>query len=107
MKDAATGNASESNPGTDWEKLRSMSDEDIHAAILSDPDAKPTDEEFWKTADVVLPRRKEVVTLRLDADVLEWFRRERGYQTRINAILQAYMKAHSAEPSDQHKSLER
>lgn len=31
---------------------------------------------------------------RLDADLLRWFRRERGYQTRINAILRAYMQAH-------------
>lgn len=99
MKDAATGNVSEPNLGTDWDKLRSMSDKYIHEAIVSDPEANPTDEDFWKTADVVLPRRKEVVTLRLDAEVLEWFRRERGYQTRINAILQSYMKAHSAESS--------
>jgi len=32
--------------------------------------------------------------MRLDADLLRWFRRERGYQTRINAILRAYMQAH-------------
>jgi len=32
--------------------------------------------------------------MRLDADLLHWFRRERGYQTRINAILRAYMQAH-------------
>jgi uncharacterized protein (DUF4415 family) len=35
--------------------------------------------------------------MRLDADVLRWFRRQRGYQTRINAILRAYMSAHAAE----------
>jgi hypothetical protein len=34
--------------------------------------------------------------MRLDADLLAWFRRERGYQTRINAILRAYMKAHAS-----------
>jgi uncharacterized protein (DUF4415 family) len=52
---------------------------------------RPTDEEFWKTARVVLPTPKEIVTMRLDADLLRWFRRERGYQTRINAILRAYI----------------
>jgi uncharacterized protein (DUF4415 family) len=61
------------------------------------PDAKPTDEPFWKDARVVMPRRKETVTIRLDADLLQWFRSERGYQTRINAILRAYMKAHVAD----------
>jgi uncharacterized protein (DUF4415 family) len=43
---------------------------------------------------VVLPTPKEAVTMRLDADLLRWFRRDRGYQTRINAILRAYMQAH-------------
>jgi uncharacterized protein (DUF4415 family) len=56
---------------------------------------KPTDEGFWKTAHVVMPQPKQTVTMRLDADLLAWFRRQRGYQTRINAILRAYMNAHS------------
>jgi uncharacterized protein (DUF4415 family) len=68
-----------------------MTDEEVHAAIIDDPDAKPTDEAFWKDARVVMPRRKATVTMRLDADLLQWFRSERGYQTRINAILRAYM----------------
>jgi len=39
--------------------------------------------------------RKAQLTLRLDRDVLGWFRRQgRGYQTRINAILKAYKDAH-------------
>jgi len=71
-----------------------MTDEEVHAAILEDPDIHPTDENFWKDAHVVMPKPKEVVTMRLDADLLAWFRRERGYQTRINAILRAYMNAH-------------
>lgn len=95
MKDATTGKRSRVAEGdTDWEKLHSMSDAEVHAAIESDPDAHPTDEEFWKDAEVVFPQRKQVVTMRIDADVLEWFRREPGYQTRINAILRTYMKAH-------------
>jgi uncharacterized protein (DUF4415 family) len=40
-------------------------------------------------------KRKQQVTLRLDADVLDWFRaRGRGYQTQINALLRAYVEAH-------------
>jgi len=34
--------------------------------------------------------------MRLDSDLLKWFRRQRGYQTRINAILRAYMTAHTS-----------
>jgi uncharacterized protein (DUF4415 family) len=74
-----------------------MDDAEIRKGIASDPDAHATDAEFWKNAKVILPVRKEIVTMRLDADVLRWFRRQRGYQTRINAILRAYMSAHAAE----------
>jgi uncharacterized protein (DUF4415 family) len=94
MSDDPSGTTSKTEHKTDWLRLRSMTDEEIHAAIIDDPDAKPTDEDFWKDARLVMPRRKETVTMRLDADLLEWFRRERGYQTRINAILRAYMNAH-------------
>lgn len=41
--------------------------------------------------------RSSIVTMRLDTDLLRGFRQQRGYQTRINAILRAYMEAnHSA-----------
>jgi uncharacterized protein (DUF4415 family) len=96
MKSATSGKISKTKRGTDWNRLRSLSDAEIRRGIESDPDVHATDEEFWKNAKVVLPRRKEVVTMRLDADLLEWFRQQEGYQTRINAILRAYMKAHAA-----------
>ena len=72
-----------------------MSAAEIRGNIESDPDVRGTDESFWKGAKVVLLRRKKVVTMRLDADLLDWFRRHRGYQTRINAILRAYMNANT------------
>jgi uncharacterized protein (DUF4415 family) len=95
-KGATSGKTSKTSGGTDWKRLRRLSDAEIRKGIEADPDARPTDEEFWKSAKVVLPRRKAVVTMRLDADLLEWFRQREGYQTRINAILRAYMKANSA-----------
>jgi len=84
------------NTGTDWRRLRRASAASIHRGIEADPDARATDEEFWKHAKVVMPAPKEIVTMRLDADLLRWFRRRRGYQTRINAILRAYMKGHDS-----------
>src|SRR5215471_19226498 len=99
MNDDTSGTTSKTDPKTNWRRLRSMTDEEIHAAIIEDPDAKATDEGFWKEARIVMPRRKETVTMRLDADLLEWFRRERGYQTRINAILRAYMNARLGDRS--------
>jgi uncharacterized protein (DUF4415 family) len=86
-----------SNPkhaaGTDWSRLRRMSAATLRKGINSDPDARPTDAAFWKSAKVVMPTPKEIVTMRLDADLLHWFRQQPGYQTRINAILRAYMQA--------------
>jgi uncharacterized protein (DUF4415 family) len=82
--------------GTDWGKLRRLSVVAIRKGIAADPDAHATDEKFWKTAKVVMPTSKEIVTMRLDSDLLRWLRQERGYQTRINAILRAYMHAQEA-----------
>ena len=52
-------------------------------------------EEFWKNAKVVPPRDpKEQLTIRFDADVVNWFRaRGKGYQTHMNAVLRAYVDA--------------
>jgi uncharacterized protein (DUF4415 family) len=94
MSDVRTGEASTSESGTDWERLCQMSDAEVHESIMADPDVTPTDEEFWASAEVVLPQRKPTVTIRLDADVLEWLKSQgKGYQTRINSILRAYMNA--------------
>ena len=84
-----------SKPKTDWDELDTLTDEQVRAGIEADSDAHPTDEAFWKTAKIVMPQSKETMTIRIDADVLEWFRKQgRGYQTRINAILRSYMRAH-------------
>ncbi len=93
MKDRHTGKASASSTTTDWERLRTRSDKTIRRALTSDPDVRPTDEDFWRTAKVVLPQPKKTVTIRLDADLLGWFRKQKGYQTRINAVLRTYMEA--------------
>jgi uncharacterized protein (DUF4415 family) len=82
---------------TNWNKLRRMTPAQIRRGILADPEAHPTDKAFWKNAKVVMPVPKEIVTMRLDADLLRWFRQQRGYQTRINAILRAYMNAQHVE----------
>ena len=78
---------------TNWKRLRSLGDREIRKAIEKDPDVRPPDAKFWKKAKVVLPQTKQTVTMRLDADLLIWLRRQKGYQTRINAILRTYMEA--------------
>ena len=47
--------------------------------------------------------RKNQVTLRIDEDVLTWFKKQgKGYQTRINALLKAYKDAHQANSSKEN-----
>jgi uncharacterized protein (DUF4415 family) len=82
------------NSQTDWQRLDAMSDEEID---LSDcPEVTP--EQFAKAVvrrGLPAAKSKEQVTLRIDSDVLEWFKsRGRGYQTQINTLLRAYMEAH-------------
>jgi uncharacterized protein (DUF4415 family) len=79
---------------SDMDRLRRMRDEDIDLSDI--PETTP---EMFARAVVrkgLKPvERKKQVTLRLDADVLDWFRASgRGYQTQINALLRAYVEAH-------------
>jgi uncharacterized protein (DUF4415 family) len=71
-----------------------MRDEDIDYSDIP----KITPEMFArgvvKKGGVVIRRVKQPVTLRVEADVLDWFRaRGKGYQTEMNAVLEAYVKA--------------
>ena len=93
MKEQPIGKASDKGVVTDWKRLGALSDREIRKGIKTDPDAHPTDLDFWKQAKVVLPRAKQTVTIRLDADLLDWLRSQKGYQTRINAVLRTYMEA--------------
>src|SRR5437870_803611 len=93
MKEKRTGITS-AKEGSDWKRVRTLTDSQIRRAIETDFEARPTDSDFWKTAQVIMPKAKETITIRLDADLLEWLRRQKGYQTRINAVLRSYMQAH-------------
>lgn len=60
------------------------------------PDAPEYDlpDEFWEKAEVVYPERKTPVSLRLEPDVLEWFKAQGpGHLTRMQAVLRAYVEA--------------
>jgi uncharacterized protein (DUF4415 family) len=74
-----------------------MRDEDIDFSDIPET----TDEQFARMVvrkGLGDARTKEQVTLRLDADVLAWFRGlGKGYQTQINSLLRAYMDAHAAD----------
>ena len=79
---------------TDWRRVARMSEAELAAAAAADPDAPPTDPAFWKDARLVMPETKVRVSLRIDRDVVDWFKSHgRGYQSRINAVLRSYMNA--------------
>jgi len=62
-------------------------------ARTSPPELADLPADFWDDAELVLPEPKQAVSLRLDREVLEWFRRGGPrYQTRMNAVLRAYVE---------------
>jgi len=74
---------------TDWERLK----RDEAAGIEPEPDENEFEVD-WSRARLVIPEPKTAVSIRLDPDVLAFFKAQgKGYQTRINAVLRAYMEA--------------
>jgi uncharacterized protein (DUF4415 family) len=72
------------------EALRKHGDDPTHPDA---PEAESLGEEFWKSARVVMPSGRTSVHLRLDSEVVEWFKsRGKGHLTRMNAVLRAYVE---------------
>ncbi len=80
---------------TDWKRIDAMRDEEIDFSDI--PKLGP---DFFKNA-ILWPGPKRQITLRVDPDVLTFFRKHgRGYQTTMNAVLRKYMEARKdGEPS--------
>jgi uncharacterized protein (DUF4415 family) len=83
-------------PKADWSASDTLTDADISAAVRSDPDAAPIlDSDWFKAARIATPE-KEAISIRLDKDVLEFFKAlGPRYQTRINAVLRAFMEQYN------------
>lgn len=76
---------------TDWKRLDALTDEEIEASIKDDPDG--SDDWNWSDAVLVIPPKKKAISIRVDEDVLDYFKHEgAGYQRRINAVLRSYMQ---------------
>ena len=77
---------------TDWAAVDALTDEEIEAAVRNDPDAVPLDFD-WSEAVLVIPPKKKAISIRLDEDVLDYFKQQgAGYQRRMNAVLRSYMQ---------------
>ncbi len=79
---------------TDWERVRAKTEADIARDIADDPDWRDVPHDWYLTAELVMPGPKKLLSLRVDVDIIEWFKQQGpGYQTRMNAALKAYMNA--------------
>ncbi len=84
------------NGETDWARVRAMTEDELERAIAADPDSAP--EVDWSSARIVTSEPEQSVDLRVDPDVLAWFREQgQDYLARMNAALRAYMNAHPNE----------
>lgn len=69
---------------TDWERVKAAPDHEGEQEIDVD----------WSKARLVDPEPKKLISLRIDADIVDFFKQQgKGYQTRMNAVLRAYMEA--------------
>lgn len=86
---------------SDWAKADALTEDALEAAIKSDPDE--ADLIFdWSKATIEMPQAKACLNMRIDKDVLEFFRNTgRGYQSKINAILRTYVE----QKKQQHNRL--
>lgn len=75
---------------TDWAKVDALTEEELEASI----DHEEEGEFDWSRAFIGIPTAKQQITLRLDRDIIHWFKAQGPrYQTRINAVLRAYVDA--------------
>jgi uncharacterized protein (DUF4415 family) len=81
-------------------EIEAIKDEEIDYS-----DVPELDESFWANAELVEPDTTQHVTLRIKRSVLEHFKAQgaKGYQTRINAVLESYVRAQKQKSSDHHR----
>ncbi len=76
---------------TDWEKVRATNDDDLERRTKDDPDEEGPWDGDWQPG---IPAPKRHLNLRIDADIVDWFKAKGPrYQTRMNAVLRAFMEA--------------
>ncbi|EJM98819.1 BrnA antitoxin family protein [Phyllobacterium sp. YR531] len=76
-------------------EIARTSDKEGQAEYDCAPEAESLGEDFWESARVILPKGKTSVHLRLDTDIIDWFKAHgKGHLTRMNAVLRAYVEAH-------------
>ncbi len=79
---------------TDWKAVAKLTDAEIEAAMARDPEWADFNDFDWSEAVLIMPSKKKPISIRVDDDVLDFFKKQGpGYQRRINAVLRSYMQA--------------
>ena len=74
-------------------EIQSIRDEDIDYS-----DIPELDDNFWKNARVMKPIAKQALSLRLDQDIVKWFKKQgKGYQSYMNNVLRAFVESQKVE----------
>ena len=83
---------------TNWDKANAMTGRKLAASIRADPD-DIHEEPDWAQSVMGIPARKDHINIRIDHDVLEWFKsRGKGYQTLMNNVLRAFVESRRSTP---------
>jgi uncharacterized protein (DUF4415 family) len=83
---------------TDWAAFNALTDEEIEASIANDPDWR--DDFDWSEAVLVIPPKKKAISIRVDEDVLDYFKKQgAGYQRRMNAVLRFFVEQKRKAPA--------
>lgn len=88
----ADGRLERKTSQTDWARLEAMTDAEVEASIADDPDWAEFKDIDWSDVVLVMPVKKKAISIRVDEDVLDFFKQGgEGYQRRMNAVLRSYM----------------
>jgi len=90
---------------TDWARVRALTDEEITRAMASDPAWADDMDIDWSKAVIVTPAKKAAISIRVDEDVLDFFKADgAGYQSRMNAVLRHFV-SEQKKPKAQKKKV--
>jgi uncharacterized protein (DUF4415 family) len=77
---------------TDWKKFHDLTDAEIEAGMAKDPVWRDFNDMDWSEAVLVIPPKKKAISIRIDEDVLAFFKEQgAGYQRHMNAVLRSYV----------------
>jgi len=87
-----------SRGNTDWKKVDKLTDAQIDAGMTNDPEWAGFADIDWSDAVLVVPPKKIAISIRVDEDVLNYFRQSgTGYQKRMNAVLRSFVQQHKGK----------